>query len=45
MLFADEARMLGIPTYAATDGLNDHPSFIGALVDVSRKALVPAGAR
>jgi ferrochelatase len=44
MLFADEARALGIPTYAAVDGLNDHPSFIEALADVSRKALLPEGA-
>lgn len=45
MLFADEARALGIPTYAAVDGLNDHPDFIGALADVSRRALLPEGAR
>ena len=43
MLFADEARALGIPVYAAVDGLNDHPSFIEALADVSRKALLPGG--
>jgi len=45
MLFADEARALGIPTYAAVDGLNDHPAFSEALADVSRKALLPEGAR
>ena len=45
MLFADEARALGIPHYVAADGLNDHPDFIQALADVSRKALLPAGAR
>lgn len=45
MLFAEEARALGIPTYAAVDGLNDHPAFIEALADVSRKALLPPGAR
>ena len=43
MLFADEARALGIPVYAAVDGLNDHPAFIEALADVSRKALLPGG--
>ena len=45
MLFADEARALGIPTYAAVDGLNDHPSFIEALADISRKALLREEAR
>jgi ferrochelatase len=45
MLFADEARALGIPTYVAVDGLNDHPAFIEALADISRKALLPDGAR
>lgn len=44
MLFADEARALGIPHYVAADGLNDHPAFIEALADVSRKALAPADA-
>ena len=38
MLFADEARALGIPTYVAVDGLNDHPDFIAALAGVVRKA-------
>lgn len=45
MLFADEARALGIPVYAAVDGLNDHPAFVDALADVVRKALLPAGDR
>lgn len=45
MLFADEARALGIEHYVAADGLNDHPDFIRALADVSRKALQPPGAR
>ena len=42
---ADEARALGIPTYAAVDGLNDHPAFIEALANICRKALLPEGAR
>jgi ferrochelatase len=40
MLFAEEAKALGIAHYVAADGLNDHPEFIGALADVSRKALL-----
>ncbi len=39
MLFADEAKALGIPTYVAVDGLNDHPSFVSALADIVRKGL------
>ena len=42
MLFADEARALGIPHYVAADGLNDHPAFIEALAGVCRRALLPA---
>lgn len=45
MLFADEAKALGIRNYVAADGLNDHPAFIEALADVSRKALLAEGAR
>jgi ferrochelatase len=43
MLFADQAKALGIPHYVAADGLNDHPAFIEALADVSRKALLAQG--
>lgn len=45
MLFADQARAAGIAHYVAADGLNDHPAFIEALADVSRKALLAPGAR
>lgn len=45
MLFAEEARALGISHYVAADGLNDHPAFIEALADVSRRALLPAEGR
>lgn len=34
MLFADEAKRLGIPHYVAADGLNDDPQFIEALADL-----------
>lgn len=37
MLFADEARSLGIPHYVAADGLNDHSLFIEALASIVRK--------
>lgn len=43
MLFADQAKALGIPHYVAADGLNDHPAFIAALADVCRKALLRPG--
>lgn len=39
MLFADEAKRLGIPHYVAADGLNDEPSFIEALADLVEGAL------
>ena len=45
MLFAEEAKALGIPHYVAADGLNDHPAFIDALADVCRKALLGRGER
>jgi len=45
MLFADTAREAGIAHYVAADGLNDHPAFVEALADVTRKALLPAGER
>jgi len=40
MLFADEAKALGIEHYVAADGLNDHPDFIEALADISRKGIL-----
>jgi len=45
MLFADAAKEAGIAHYVAADGLNDHPAFVEALADVTRKALLPAGER
>jgi ferrochelatase len=39
MLFADEAKALGIPHYVAADGLNDHPDFIRGLADLVRRSL------
>lgn len=39
MLFADEARALGIERFVAAEGLNDHPAFVRALADlVGRRA-------
>jgi ferrochelatase len=38
LLFGGEAARLGIPHYAAAEGLNDHPAFIRALADVVTKA-------
>ncbi len=38
LLFAGDAARLGIPHYAAAEGLNDHPAFIRALADVVAKA-------
>ena len=35
---AGEAARLGIPHYAAAEGLNDHPAFIRALADIVAKA-------
>jgi len=45
MLFADEAKALGIPHYVAADGLNDHPDFIRGLADLTRRTLKKGGAR
>lgn len=45
MLFADQAKMLGIPHYVAADGLNDHPDFIRGLADLTRRILKTGGAR
>ncbi|HEX7579587.1 MAG TPA: ferrochelatase, partial [Thermoanaerobaculia bacterium] len=45
MLFADEAKALGIPHYVAADGLNDHPDFIRGLADLTRRMLKTGGAR
>jgi ferrochelatase len=39
MLFADEAKALGISHYVAADGLNDHPAFIRGLADLTRRSL------
>jgi ferrochelatase len=39
MLFADQAKALGIPHYVAADGLNDHPDFIRGLADLTRRTL------
>jgi ferrochelatase len=44
MLFADEAKALGIGHYVAADGLNDHPDFIRGLAELTRRALVKGGA-
>ncbi len=38
ILFAGEAARLGIPHYAAAEGLNDHPAFVRALADIVTKA-------
>ena len=38
LLFAGEAARLGIPHYAAAEGLNDHPAFIRALANIVKKA-------
>ena len=38
MLFAEEAKRLGIPHFVAAEGLNDHPAFIRALAAVVRRA-------
>ncbi len=38
ILFAGVAARLGIPHYAAAEGLNDHPAFVRALADVVAKA-------
>ncbi len=43
MLFADQAKALGIPHYVAADGLNDHPDFIRGLADLVRRSLKGAG--
>ncbi len=45
MLFADQAKALGIPHYVAVDGLNDHPDFIRGLADLTRRTLNKGGAR
>lgn len=45
MLFADEARRLGIRNYVAADGLNDHPAFVRGLADLVRKTLAAKTAR
>lgn len=42
ILFAEEAARLGIPHYAAAEGLNDHPAFIRALADVVEKTVKKA---
>ena len=42
LLFAEEAARLGIPHYAAAEGLNDHPAFIRALADVVEKTVKKA---
>ena len=34
LLFGGEAARLGIPHYAVTDGLNDHPEFVRALAAI-----------
>jgi ferrochelatase len=38
MLFADEAKRLGIPHFVAAEGLNEHPEFISALEELVRSA-------
>lgn len=38
LLFGGEAARLGIPHYAAAEGLNDHPEFIRGLADIVGKA-------
>jgi hypothetical protein len=38
MLFADQARSLGIGEFVAADGLNDHPALIRALASIATKA-------
>jgi ferrochelatase len=43
MLFADEAKALGIPHYVAADGLNDHPDFVRGLASVVARTLAPGG--
>ncbi len=43
MLFADEARRLGIPHFIAADGLNDHPLLVEALASVVGRALGKGG--
>jgi protoporphyrin/coproporphyrin ferrochelatase len=43
MLFADEAKALGIEHYVAADGLNDHPDFIRGLEELTRRMLRPEG--
>lgn len=44
MLYAGQARQLGIPHYVAADGLNDHPAFIEALAEVVKGTLARGGA-
>jgi protoporphyrin/coproporphyrin ferrochelatase len=34
-LFGEEARKAGIPEFRRTPGLNDHPTFLGALADLA----------
>lgn len=41
MLFADEAKALGIPHYVAADGLNDHPAFVRALAAIVTRGVAP----
>jgi ferrochelatase len=43
MLFADQAKTLGIPHYVAADGLNDHPDFIRGLADLVRRCVKGPG--
>ena len=38
ILFAGDAARLGIPHYAAAEGLNDHPAFVRALANIVKKA-------
>jgi ferrochelatase len=38
LLFGEQAARLGIPHFAAADGLNDHPDFIRALAGIVTKA-------
>lgn len=44
ILFAEEARRLGIPVYLAADGLNDQAEFIGSLAGIVKKT-ISAGKR
>ena len=39
MLFADEAKALGIRHYVAADGLNDHPDFVRGLASIVGRTL------